>query len=391
MLKTITLICMLSVFTSIKSNKGIYPAKHNETAATEAASIIISPNNPLIEKDQHGQYLNFDITVKNTSTHTLYLATIEASVMDALVKPLFRESISVNGQATGIKSIGNTLLKPGESITIFNPFYTLAPDVKITFLQYEFFFDYADSPQQKEKNKKRLGVDFDVSIKKVITPRVYTPKTNFNLPLKGKLIVLDAYNFYPAQNAAAIFRSQSGIGSIVKSTRYAFNLASVDENGNMYKTDPFKKENWYVFGKPVYAPAAGIVVDVQSTVPDNEFSGKVVKSPRIPADADPDHLGNYVIIDHGNSEFSMLQHLEQGSVMVRIGELVGTGQQIGKIGFSGDITFPHLNYKVMTGSKSLTAEGIPSYFNNYKLYKGSSFAPVKKGRIDSGDIVESIR
>src|ERR1700740_973530 len=111
MLKTITLICMLSVFTSIKSNKAVRPVTHNETAASEVASINISPNNPLIEKDQHGQYLNFDITIKNTSTHTLYLATIEASVMDALVKPIFRQSVSINGQASGIRSIGNTLLK----------------------------------------------------------------------------------------------------------------------------------------------------------------------------------------------------------------------------------------------------------------------------------------
>jgi hypothetical protein len=391
MLKTITMICMLVILTSIKSNK-TNPVNDNKTAAADAASISILPTNPLIEKDQSGQYLNFDIVVKNTSTHILYLATIEASVMDASVKPVFRQSINVNGQAAGIRSIGSTLLKPGESITIFNPFYNYAPDVKITFLQYTFFLDYADSPLQRENDKKRLTVDFDLSVKKVITPRFFVPKTNINLPLKGKLMVLDGYDFYPAQNAAAIFRSQQPAkGVIVKSTRYAFNLASVDENGNMYQTDPFKKENWYVFGKQVYAPAAGIVVGVQSTIPDNEFNGKVVKAPRIPADADPDHLGNYIIIDHGNGEFSMLQHLEQGSIMVRVGELVGTGQPIGKVGFSGDITFPHLNYKVMTSAKPLVSEGIPSYFNNYKLYKGSTYILVKKGRIDSGGIVESVK
>jgi Peptidase family M23 len=386
MLKTITMICMLVILTSIKSYK-----TPGTNIPAEAASISILPANPIIEKDQHGQYLNFDILIKNTSTHTLYLSTIEGSVMDALVKPVFRESINVNGQAAGIKSIGNTLLKPGESITIFNPFYTLAPDVKITFLQYEFFFDYADSPQQQANNKKRLATDFDASVKKVITPRAYGPKTNLNLPLKGKLIVRDGRNFYPDQRGGIAFQSELSKGPIVRSTRYAFNLASVDDNGNMYQTDPFKKENWYVFGKPVYVPAAGIVVDVQNSIPDNEFSGKVVKSPRIPADADPNHLGNYVIIDHGNGEFSMLQNLEQGSIMVRIGQLVGTGQQIGTIGFSGDITFPHLNYRVMNGPKALTAEGIPSYFNNYKLYKGSSFILVKRSRIDGGDIVESAR
>ncbi|MFI5161269.1 MAG: M23 family metallopeptidase [Sphingobacteriales bacterium] len=385
MLKTITLICMLSVFTSIKSNT-VKPDKDKEVTVAEAASISISPTNPLIEKDQYGQYLNFDILVKNTGTHTLYLATIEASVMDASVKPVFRQSINVNGQAAGIKSVGNTLLRPGETISIFNPFFTYAPDVKITFLQYQFFFDYADSPQQRENNKKRLPVDFDVSIKKIITPRAYTPKTAFNLPLKGKVTVVDGHNLSSGA-ASMIGRADKGI--ILKSDRYAFDFASVDENGNMYKTDPFKKENWFVFGKPVYAPAGGIVVDMQNSIPDNEFSGKVVKSPRIAPDADPDHLGNYIIIDHGNGDFSMLQHLEQGSIMVRTGQLIQGGQQIAKIGFSGNITFPHLHYRVMNGQKALSSWGVPSYFDNYKLYKGSTFILVKKGRVDGGDIVES--
>jgi hypothetical protein len=250
----------------------------------------------------------------------------------------------------------------------------MAPDVKITFLQYEFFFDYADSPQQKEKNKKRLPIDFDVSVKKVITPRAFTPKTSFILPLKGKLIVLD---------------KQFAKNAITKANRYAFDLANTDDNGNTYVTDPFKKENWYVYGKPVYAPAAGIVVDLQNSIPDNEFNGKTVKSPAIPADADPQHMGNYVIIDHGNGEFSLLQHLEQNSILARKGELVRAGQALAKIGFSGDITFPHLHFAVMNSPKELSAEGIPSWFNYFRLYRGKSYVNIKSGRIDSGDIIQS--
>jgi murein DD-endopeptidase MepM/ murein hydrolase activator NlpD len=85
----------------------------------------------------------------------------------------------------------------------------------------------------------------------------------------------------------------------------------------------------------------------------------------------------------------MLQHLEQGTIIVRMGELVRPGQPIGKVGFSGNATFPHLHYAVMSSQKVPVAEGIPSYFANYKLYKGKNYAPIKEGRIDSGDIVES--
>ncbi|MBS1530584.1 MAG: M23 family metallopeptidase [Bacteroidetes bacterium] len=126
-----------------------------------------------------------------------------------------------------------------------------------------------------------------------------------------------------------------------------------------------------------------------NTVPDNEFKGKTVTLPRIPPDADPYGMGNYVIIDHGNGQFSMLQHLEQGSIIVRVGEVVNRGQQVGKVGFSGNATFPHLHYTLMNGAKVQSAEGIPSYFRNFKLYKGKNFSNIKQGRIDSGDIVES--
>jgi murein DD-endopeptidase MepM/ murein hydrolase activator NlpD len=157
----------------------------------------------------------------------------------------------------------------------------------------------------------------------------------------------------------------------------------------MYKNNPFKKQNWYVFGKPVYAPASGMIVESQNTIPDNEFIGKIIKSPDLPGNTDPYGMGNHVIIDHGNGEYSVLLHMEKGSVKVKTGQMITKGQQIGNVGFSGDAIFPHMHYTVMSGVKEFVSEGIPSYFNNYKLYRGSIVTYVKNGHIDSGDIIES--
>jgi hypothetical protein len=383
------MICMLLLPGSILSRKVSNISVPAHATAADPASVVISPANPLIEKDPKALYLNFDIIIKNTSKHTLYLATVAASVMDAYVKPVSKQSINVNAQTAGIKAIGNTLLKPGESVDIFNPFYSFAPDAKITFLQYEFFFDYADSPQQLANDKKRLPVDFDMSIKKIITPRTFASKTNFNLPVKGKLIVLDGHNFYPGQsNGPAGMIEHPTKGVTAKSNRYAFDLASVDDQGNMYATDPFKRDNWFVFGKPVYAPATGIVVEMQNDIPDNDFNGKTLKPYSTPA-TDPLGLGNYIIIDHGNGEFSVLSHLQKGSIIVRNSMLIRQGQPIAKVGFSGSATFPHLHYAIMNGSKETAAEGIPSYFADFKSYRGKNFVNVKNGRVDSGDIIES--
>ena len=44
--------------------------------------------------------------------------------------------------------------------------------------------------------------------------------------------------------------------------------------------------------------------------------------------------GNYVVLDHGNGEFSYFAHMSPGSVRVKKGEHVQQGQQIGEIGFA---------------------------------------------------------
>ncbi|MBS1501150.1 MAG: M23 family metallopeptidase [Bacteroidetes bacterium] len=390
MIKSISLICMLLAAGSSAPHRAapLNTGRHAKTA--DAVSITITPSNPLIEKDAQGQYLNFDIIIRNTTKHVLTLATIESSVMDASVKPIVKQSISVNGEAAGIKAIGSTTLKPGETLDIFNPFYSVAQNVRITFLQYDFFFDYADSPQQRETNKKRLSADFDLSVKKIITPRDFKPQIAFNLPLAGKLIVLDGHNFYPGQSGGPMGTAQQ-VEKIItsKANRYAYNLASVDDNGNMYTSDPFKKENWHVFGKTVYAPSGGVVADLKNNVPDNSYNGKNVKPPAMPPDTDPYGMGNYVVVDHGNGQFSLLQHLEQGSITVRIGESVKGGQPVGKVGFSGNATYPHLHIAMMNGANELTAAGLPACFGNYKLYQGKIFVDISQGRLDIGNIVEA--
>ena len=79
------------------------------------------------------------------------------------------------------------------------------------------------------------------------------------------------------------------------------------------------------------------------------------------ADADPLGLGNHIVIDHGNGEFSALLHMEKGSIKVKVGQMVTKDQEIGTVGFSGDAVYPHLHYMVMNGKKIMTAgKGLPS-------------------------------
>jgi murein DD-endopeptidase MepM/ murein hydrolase activator NlpD len=391
MAKKLALICFVLWFSSFKNGKvsHAYPAKNIDTGK---ALITILPARPLVEKDIYGYYLNFDIAIRNQTTHVLDLSSMEMSVLDVAGKLVTRKFLNRNGQSPGIEVLGNTLVKPGETISIFNPFHTLTPDINIVSMKYGLFFDFADTQQQKDNNKQRLPTDYDLSAIKAFTPETYVARTEFHLPLKGKLIVWDGHDFYSHHRrfAAGIPDKQAKVIS-ANSNRYAYDFMSVDLSGSMYHGTPFKKENWYVFGQAVYAPADGKVVEVQNSIPDNEYNGKTVKSPDQPVTADPLGMGNHVIIDHRNGEFSVMLHLEKGSVRLHKGDDVKMGDQVGNVGFSGDAIYPHLHYTVMNGAKEQVSEGVPNYFNEYKLFRGTVILPVKRSRIDSGDIVESDR
>jgi len=158
----------------------------------------------------------------------------------------------------------------------------------------------------------------------------------------------------------------------------------------MYKETPYEKKNWYGYGVAVYATGDGRVVAAVNDVPENHYEDRKVAYPDVrQSDKYRRSNGNFVVIDHGNGEFSHFDHMKPGSVHVRTGDRVKRGDQIGEIGFSGDAFIPHLHYMLADSADPFHAEGLPSYFRNFRRVLGSSVREVDCGQTDSGDIVES--
>jgi len=61
--------------------------------------------------------------------------------------------------------------------------------------------------------------------------------------------------------------------------------------------------------------------------------------------------GNGVIIDHGNGWFTQYCHMRDGSIAVKPGQEVTTGQKLGLVGMSGSSEYPHLHFMVLHGRK----------------------------------------
>lgn len=100
-------------------------------------------------------------------------------------------------------------------------------------------------------------------------------------------------------------------------------------------------------GVPVLAAAAGTVRATRDGMEDVSVRtlGREALAGR--------DAGNSVAIDHGGGWETQYSHMRQGSIVVRQGEHVVAGQQLGLIGLSGNTEFPHLNFVVRYQGKTL--------------------------------------
>lgn len=70
-------------------------------------------------------------------------------------------------------------------------------------------------------------------------------------------------------------------------------------------------------------------------------------------------IGNHVIVDQHDGSYALYAHLQRGSVAVRIGDQIGTGTVLGKVGNSGNTSEPHLHFQLMDHPKPERAAGLP--------------------------------
>jgi murein DD-endopeptidase MepM/ murein hydrolase activator NlpD len=181
-------------------------------------------------------------------------------------------------------------------------------------------------------------------------------------------------------------------GITANSNNFASDFIYIDEAGRAYHDDPRKLVNWYGYGKPVYAPGAGVVRASANDIPDNWFEdaeGAKIGHPKLPAGKDPKDIGNFVLIDHENCEYSLLVHIKPGSVLVHSGDRVSQGQRVGAIGFAGDSIFPHLHYSLMSGAELFKSWGLPIYFLHFHRLVGANSFSVQRDSVNSGDFLDS--
>lgn len=165
---------------------------------------------------------------------------------------------------------------------------------------------------------------------------------------------------------------------------FAFDFVIIDENDLTHADTGAKNEDYFAYGKDVFATADGEVVEAVDGVRDN-----------IPLDTNDYVLtGNYAVIKHGHV-YSLTAHLQQGSMLVKKGDHVKAGQKIGLCGNSGNSSEPHVHFHVQDSfvfarfndkfERQSVAKAAKVCFKNLKVNGDikTNYSPVRNDKVSN--------
>jgi hypothetical protein len=134
--------------------------------------------------------------------------------------------------------------------------------------------------------------------------------------------------------------------------------------GRTHEGDGTRNDQYFAYGAELLAVANGTVAVVRDGIPD----GTPNQPQPPPTVHEPDDFGgNQVILDIGHGVYAVYAHLQPGTVRVRVGDKVTTGQVLGLLGHSGNSIEPHLHFALADGPDALTANSLPFVIDNYTL------------------------
>jgi hypothetical protein len=195
-------------------------------------------------------------------------------------------------------------------------------------------------------------------------------------------------------------------GTDMLGQRYAFDFLKVDERpglsfhplagtlrGNLLGG---RTRDCYAWGAPVHAPFDGEVVAASDGIPERqwihplrELFGAIRSAVTFTPSKIPRVVGNHVILG-GEPGFAVFAHLTTGSVTVRPGQRVMTGELLGRVGHTGNSTSAHLHFQVMDAPDPMTAKGIPCAFRRYDVLQDGIWVPVREGIPSNTERIRSV-
>ena len=150
-------------------------------------------------------------------------------------------------------------------------------------------------------------------------------------------------------------------GALWAPERYAIDYVRLTPDGRLFNGDKGDLAGYPSFGADVIAVADGHVVAVTDGLPEQVPGANPVG---LPLD---EYAGNRVIQDIGGGNYVMYAHLKTGSIKVKVGDRLTTGQPIAAVGNTGNTDAPHLHFQLMSDPEPLRANGLPFLLDKFRL------------------------
>jgi len=142
-------------------------------------------------------------------------------------------------------------------------------------------------------------------------------------------------------------------------------------NGRIYEGDGTQNADWFAYGAPIRAVADGKVVSVVNDLPEvpplTELNNPTLTKPS-------DYGGNGVVVEIRPGVFAHYFHMQTGSVSVKVGQRVRTGQKLGVFGNSGNTSGPHLHFGITDGRDTLASNSLPFEIDRFR-FEGTAGPP----------------
>jgi hypothetical protein len=345
------------------------------------------PSIVFLERGIFQQSVNFEFRCHNASERSALIERILAKGFDKEDNCVFSLFVDSNAVSPSIEIIPQRKLEHGKTLEIFNP---------IAELPLEYAFERIDF-SLRFISEDPANLESGISVK----PVVYEQKALLDLPFRGVCLVTDGHDFLAHHRRIPLTNQYvEKAGLTANSVRFAYDFMLADLGGNVCKQNGSRLEDFYGWGKPVLSPGDGKIVSVAHDKADNPVSQPL--PPIAPEHYERlrmqafEHLesagleelhGNHAIIDHGNSEFSLIDHMQKDSVKVEVGDEVTRGTVLGNIGNSGDSGTPHIHYGLQNGKDTRNSEGLPSRFSKFELLLGNNAKIIQNLCPNTGMIV----
>jgi urea transporter len=176
----------------------------------------------------------------------------------------------------------------------------------------------------------------------ILTPfQHYSPEINLYSYLNNK-VRLTRFLYIPLQlpfwGEWSVTQGYNGAFTHINEWGKALDFMILDQEGKSYKANGDNCDDYFCYGKPICAPADGVVTDIQDGIDDNEIGDVNTRQ----------NWGNSIVLQHSTGVYSQVSHLKKHSVKIKKGEFVKAGDVIAMCGNSGRSPYPHLHFQVQS-------------------------------------------